>query len=254
VPSIALMSDLHLDHHKWTPPSDIEADLLVLAGDIVEAGGPSPVEWALAHLPKIPTVFVPGNHDFYGGRVGKLLELWRKQCRGSHVRVLYNETLSHAGMHIIGTPLWSGLDLNRHPIQEAHLRRTLPMRIADFSHIYSDSGKSWRVAEMLHEAMRAREFIAKELSKGHERSVVITHWAPARPSISPRFLGDELNPYFVNDLPDLVEQASVWLHGHVHDECDYQVGQTPGKGRVVCHPRGYKSERPGEYRPKIIEV
>jgi predicted phosphodiesterase len=33
----------------------------------------------------------------------------------------------------------------------------------------------------------------------------------------------------------LVEQADVWIHGHVHDSFDYRVG----KCRVVANPGSY---------------
>ena len=36
-----------------------------------------------------------------------------------------------------------------------------------------------------------------------------------------------------------VEQADLWLHGHVHDSFDYRVGRC----RVICNPRGYALNR-----------
>jgi Icc-related predicted phosphoesterase len=68
-------------------------------------------------------------------------------------------------------------------------------------------------------------------------TVVVTHFAPARGSIAPQFAGSPLNACFVSDLQErmLRWQPALWLHGHVHDGCDYRVGAT----RVVANPRGY---------------
>jgi Icc-related predicted phosphoesterase len=35
---------------------------------------------------------------------------------------------------------------------------------------------------------------------------------------------------------DIIEaQPNLWLHGHIHSNVDYIIGQT----RIVCNPRGY---------------
>jgi hypothetical protein len=67
--------------------------------------------------------------------------------------------------------------------------------------------------------------------------VVITHHAPSRKSIHPRFEGSLLNACFVSDAERLLGAARIrlWVHGHTHDTFDYLVKGT----RVVCNPRGY---------------
>ena len=66
---------------------------------------------------------------------------------------------------------------------------------------------------------------------------MITHHAPSRKSIHPRFADSLLNPCFVSDAEYLIEGsgACLWIHGHMHDGFDYRVDRT----RVVCNPRGY---------------
>jgi Icc-related predicted phosphoesterase len=66
-------------------------------------------------------------------------------------------------------------------------------------------------------------------------TVVITHHAPSERSVHPRFQGDPLTGAFVTDLPDLLEQAHVWIHGHHHNSSDYVERGC----RVVCNPSGY---------------
>jgi hypothetical protein len=69
--------------------------------------------------------------------------------------------------------------------------------------------------------------------------VVLTHHAPHPDSIHARFAGSPVNGAFVSDLTELVAQADLWLHGHVHDSFDYRVGRC----RVVANPRGYAQNR-----------
>ena len=252
---IALMSDLHLDvgNFKVDP---IEADLCIIAGDVCEVAAGSPIEWAKRNIPNMPVYFIPGNHDFYGGRIGNVLNRWRKQVKNSNVHLLYNEVANFGSINIIGSPLWSGLNWVD-PIQYAHLIRILKFRIADFSCIYTSGGAGWEVSHMLYEFKVAVEFLERELAKQDDKfKLVVTHWAPSKQSISSQFEGEELNPYFINDLPDLVKKSNLWIHGHTHDPFDYRLGNDPNKGRVICHPRGYPSEfkKREKYKPKIIEI
>jgi hypothetical protein len=43
--------------------------------------------------------------------------------------------------------------------------------------------------------------------------------------------------FFLCDVRKLIEtaQPALWIHGHTHESCDYQIGRT----RVVCNPYGY---------------
>jgi predicted phosphodiesterase len=47
-----------------------------------------------------------------------------------------------------------------------------------------------------------------------------------------------MNGNFASRLDDLIldhPEIAVWVHGHMHNPSDYQVGDT----RVLCNPRGY---------------
>lgn len=61
---IRILSDLHLEFQQWSPPK-AAADIIVLAGDIDL--GIHGVEWGRQSFPSSPVVYVPGNHEFYGG-------------------------------------------------------------------------------------------------------------------------------------------------------------------------------------------
>ncbi|MGZ5780867.1 MAG: metallophosphoesterase, partial [Burkholderiaceae bacterium] len=69
------------------------------------------------------------------------------------------------------------------------------------------------------------------------KTVVITHMAPSRLSVAEQYATDEVSAAYASNLDHLVEQADLWIHGHMHDSFDYRVG----KSRVVCNPCGYMS-------------
>jgi hypothetical protein len=66
-----------------------------------------------------------------------------------------------------------------------------------------------------------------ELYRG-KRIVVVTHHAPSYRSVSPDFATDVLSAGFASHLESLVlaSNAALWIHGHVHQRFDYQIGQT----------------------------
>jgi predicted phosphodiesterase len=253
--TLSLMSDLHLDFSRYAP-GQVKADVHVLNGDLGEVKNVNPVLWALHHFPDPtqPVLFVPGNHDFYGGRMPDTLKLWRKTAKNTHVHVLYNDTFDFRGTRFVGTPLWSDL-ASGGVTQQADLMKTGKNKISDFSCIFNGQGKNWTVADMFRENALAIEFLERELVNDPEvPKIVLTHWAPHIGSTHPRFYGDEMNPYFINHLPHLVEQAVLWLHGHTHQPSDYRVGPSDARGRVIGHPRGYPHEQLAPYQPLILSI
>ena len=110
----------------------------------------------------------------------------------------------------------------------------------------------------LNEHMRAKFFICekwRELKAAGKKVIVMTHHAPSRQSIHPRFAGDELNGCYASefgyDLLELDDQGlapDIWTHGHVHNSFDYTIGST----RVITNPRGYVNTG-GRTRPENHE-
>ena len=277
--NLLLVSDLHLDSGRYDLASHItrhedageRIDTVILAGDLMEVAGGCPVKWASHEVPShIPAIIVPGNHDFYGGFYGNVINRMKANALGgSHVHVLVEDSLTvrapaGAGggeLVLLGTPLWSNLQ-GLGPLVEAHLKQNVHKYVSDFSLIRGSDGRRWDVGQMLALFDRAERFLTRELSPAAladgRRRVVVTHFGPHRGSIAPKWRNDELTAYFINHLPELVERADLWLHGHTHTACDYQVGDDPARGRVICHPRGYSQgherEQAKAYRPRYIQV
>ena len=62
---IWVISDLHLEFADWRPaPPD--ADVCVVAGDVLTRGPEHSLEWLAQHIARrMPVVFTAGNHEFY---------------------------------------------------------------------------------------------------------------------------------------------------------------------------------------------
>jgi Icc-related predicted phosphoesterase len=101
--------------------------------------------------------------------------------------------------------------------------------------------------------MRSRKFIAEALQVPHAGpTVVVTHHAPHPQSLHPQHQDDLLSAAYVSDLGELIERGrpELWVHGHVHANCDYTVGST----RIVCNPHGYVRENSNFDPALVIEV
>ncbi len=246
---IALMSDLHLSVHAMAAPR-VAADVVVLAGDLHRPAGA--IEWA-RQFGDTPTLFVAGNHEFYGGDlVGTLQEL-RRQAEGSAVRVLEHDVWHHQGVRFLGCTLWSDYRLFDSAEQRAQGLQQASELVRDFSRIRVapdfDDRFSPAVAQLLFD--RSVAWLGQQFDMAHPGpTVVITHFAPARGSIAPQFVGSPLNACFVSDLEAQIQrwQPELWLHGHVHHSCDYRVGRT----RIVANPRGYAPK--GEIENKRFDA
>lgn len=78
------------------------------------------------------------------------------------------------------------------------------------------------------------DIIQNNLSK---TCVVITHHAPTHLSVSPAYQNNMANPAYHSNLSEFIFKNSpkLWIHGHMHDSCEYNVGDT----KVICNPKGY---------------
>jgi predicted phosphodiesterase len=95
---IHILSDLHTEFSDFDPP-ETDADVVVLAGDIgVGAGG---IEWAARQYPKVPVVYVPGNHEFYGHEVGDMDRLF--DAASANIHVLSDRTHEFDGVRFLGS-------------------------------------------------------------------------------------------------------------------------------------------------------
>jgi len=240
-----ILSDLHTEFSDFSPPKT-DADVVVLAGDIgVGSGG---VEWAARRFPRATVVYVPGNHEFYGHDIDLTDEL--KSSAPANIHILNNDTIKLDGVRFLGCTLWTDFRLNGEG--EAWFARQRAKRlIEDFASIQI-GGRRFTPEDSveLHEASKA--WLVGELEKEFNApTIVVTHHLPASTSVARRYANNSLNPAFASRMEDVIEkyQPALWIHGHTHVPCDYQIFST----RVVCNPRGYPSEHQhGGFREGLV--
>lgn len=231
-----ILSDLHLSVQEMERPRT-EADAVILAGDIERPQ--KAVAWALGF--DKPVLYVPGNHEFYGGSIDETRQELSRLCEGKRVHLLDNGSLVLHGVRFLGTTLWTDFRLYGDGEPQAQAMAEGQRFIRDFSRIRigTQAGSAALTPQDTADLFATNAaWLREELSKAHAGpTVVITHHAPSPRSIHPRFAASLLNACFVSDAEDLLDgsRAGLWIHGHTHDSFDYRCNGT----RVVCNPRGY---------------
>lgn len=230
-----ILSDLHLSLGALAQPAT-GADVVILAGDIARPR--DAIAWASAIAGHV--LYVPGNHEFYGGSLAGTAAALRHLSAGTRVRVLDGDGVVIDGVRFLGTTLWTDFRLYDETGKRAAATAEALRCMWDFTRIRVDDASAalFTPADCAALFDRQSRWLAGKLAEPHAGpTVVITHHAPSRRSIHPRFAKSLLNPCFVSDAEYLLDgnRASLWIHGHTHDSFDYVVNGT----RVVCNPRGY---------------
>lgn len=232
-----ILSDLHLSCGALEIPQT-DADVVILAGDI--ARPPEAIAWASGF--DRPVLYVAGNHEFYGGSLAGTVDELRRLCAGTRIQLLDSDETIIGGVRFLGTTLWTDFLLFAQDEQRAQAMQQAQEFMRDFKKIqFGDRpGQLFTPDDCAALCQAQARWLAHRLAQPHDGpTVVITHHAPARQSIHPRFAGSLLNACFVSDLERLAGAGhpQLWVHGHTHDSFDYDLKGT----RVVCNPRGYAS-------------
>jgi predicted phosphodiesterase len=263
-----LLSDLHLEGQPDFHPLPVSgADLLVLAGDIGSYQTGSQLtddDFGLARfspLPQhggwpVPVVFVPGNHEYDAQDLDAARLRLRRACDRLGIGWLDRETWVQDGVRLVGTTLWSDFDAlvppGTPPAQAGKLRGK-SFRAANFylqKTGTTRAGRPWLAEEMREESLACQAWLRAALSAPFDGpTVAVTHFAPSLASADPRYGLVPGTAGFCNALDDLLPQAAVWVHGHLHAPSDYLRHGC----RVVANPLGYarKGEQDG-FRPHLL--
>ncbi len=260
---LLILSDLHNDISAMDPVVDgrridADADVVVLAGDIHE-GVQAPM-WARQAFPDKEIVLVAGNHEFYGRYWNRNLRKIREKSVELGIHFLENEAVELFKLRFLGCTLWTdyclyGEEKRRESMTYAQIFMT------DFRLIKLDRKagedqdfRELRVTKLipqltLRRHVQSAEWLDQQLSMGdQDKTVVVTHHAPLGQSIPEYFHGDKLSPAYASNLTRLLGRSKLWIHGHIHDNSDYEYGMT----RVICNPRGYPTPS-GEHVNELFQ-
>lgn len=240
-----ILSDLHLEHgHPFVVEKVDGVDILILAGDI--GNFRSHYAFIKDCTTKYTVLYVLGNHEFYGYTLKEVRDFWNS-VELDNFYFLDNKSVVIDDVQFIGSTLWTDFD-RENPIVMLNAKRS----INDFAKIvnaHNDGNIS--AAEILAEFKFSADFIQSELDKDNGlKKVVITHHAPSHQSVADKYIGSPINPLFASNLDNMIgySNAVAWIHGHMHNASDYEIGDT----RVIANPRGYGGENQDGFNPHFI--
>lgn len=247
---IRILSDLHLEFGPINLKR-VEADVLVLAGDICVAnyfkrGEASPyyhnaweahdfIEGCLRDYEYV--VWVLGNHEHYQGDFTETLTILRAQF--PDVIFLDNSDVTVNGVKFFGATMWTDC-VGANPVT----MYTVEQGLTDYRQI-KNGYRKFRAMDTVAEFRKTMRALTSDAD------VVITHHAPSFRSVHPRYHGSTLNAAYYSDLDNYIHDSNhkLWIHGHMHNSSDYYIGGT----RIVCNPRGYYGhELNADFNPDFV--
>ena len=248
-----ILSDLHLEFSDFWPFEN-DAEVVVLAGDIDKrANG---IFWARSAFPDREIIYVPGNHEFYGAQRLEVLEEMRAAALENGVHLLDDRVVvidsprKQNSVRFIGATLWTDFRLFGDDMKQQSM--TIGQsRLNDFRLIH-EGGERFspsRSVELHEQSLAWMKEILETPFAG--KTVVVTHHLPSAQSVTDRFKDSVLSACFASELSYLFGKMDMWIHGHTHDNIDYQANGT----RVICNPRGYVTYRGAEnfnFDPKLV--
>lgn len=167
-------SDLHLEFGTdFKPPADSDADVMILAGDIITFRDYKPLTRFLSDWQK-PVLFVAGNHEYYTNtamyKENQRFKEWLA-TKHSNVIFLQDEATTIDGVHFFGGTMWTDF-CNRS--EKAMLEAQTQMN--DYRLIKQDTHKRLTPAHTvdMHEIFvkKLNQWLTEDLTGSR---VVITH-------------------------------------------------------------------------------
>jgi predicted phosphodiesterase len=227
-----ILSDLHNEFSEFKPIAT-EADVIVLAGDIAKKS--NGIIWARGAFPDKPIIYVPGNHEFYGTDRLETLTLMQIAAKECDVHLLDNDEVVIDGLRFLGSTLWTDFCLFGKGEQEFAM--SMGQRgLNDFRLIHEGRLGNFTPAHSIALHLKSLTWLSSKLDEPFDgETVVVTHHLPSVKSVAARFEADVLSACFASHLDHLFGKAGLWIHGHTHDNFDYEANGT----RVICNPRGY---------------
>jgi predicted phosphodiesterase len=217
---IKIVSDLHKEFGNINIPFTGE-DILILAGDIDSYRDISSLKNNNRH-----TIFVPGNHDFYGMTINEAQQFFNSfEDEKFHIGI--RKTINLFDINFVCATLWTDLN-NQNPIAMIACKNT----ISDFKQIVDFDVNVW-----LQENNLDSEYIKQESEK-EGKKILITHHLPTYEAVDKQHQYDsQLNYSYANTKLDwIIQNFEICVHGHSHSTLDKEFGDT----RLIRNPRGYR--------------
>ena len=265
---LALGSDLHLEFGDLDVTNTLEAEVLILSGDIMVANellhyNPKTLKGFSSKKSELymdflercssnykDVIYIMGNHEHYHGDFGTSSNTLRQATKAfTNIYFLDKESITLGDITFLGGTLWT--DMNK---EDPLTLYSIKKEMNDFRVIKNSSRVVSFKDEEGKRQVKAATFSPEDTVEDHKamltfidtatkdttnKYVVVSHHSPSKRSTKPMYVEDTLvNGAYSSDLSEFIlarPQIKLWTHGHTHYKFDYMVGET----RVVCNPRGY---------------
>jgi len=233
---IITYSDLHLEFGtKLQPPQDSDADLMILAGDVITFKDFMPLGKFLKDWKK-PVLYVAGNHEYYTNKLmsqgNERFKAWLAENH-QNVTFLQDEEISIDGVHFFGGTMWTDFDNS-----DIHAMLIAKQQMNDYRVIMHPDNRRLKpedtVAFHNNFIQKLIDWFEKDLQGAR---VVITHNAPTL-NRNTKYNNSPLRPAFNSlDMEKIIEkyQPNLWIYDHTHECDDQMIGDT----RIISNQLGY---------------
>ena len=243
---IHILSDIHNNFEAFQPPGN-DAEVVILAGDIDVKG--RSVVWMERFFHGKVVLFVLGNHEFYSKAIPREIEKAKEKARGTSIHVLENDSFRLDDVEFFGCTFWTDFML---PGQKEVAAFEAEQKMNDYRYIkMSPAFRRLRTADTAAFHSRSRSWLLKAVKESDcRKKVIITHHAPSALSLPRESASNVLSNAYASNEDTLVKEleADLWVHGHIHQGCDYRIGKT----RIVSNPKGYPGEAATEFNPDLV--
>lgn len=248
---LAILSDLHVEKGPYTPPP-LEADVVVLAGDI--GWGIEGTAWIAAHILHHPAIYVAGNREYWHHRGGAdpVAELRRAAAGVPRLHFLQDDeaVIATAGgsLRVLGCTLWTDYALTGDVVGTmARAQAAMP----DYRNGRGPGGAMLNADQVRAWNRGSVAFLAASLARPFTGpTVVVTHHLPTAKSLKTPRPEHVPTTASVTGLDELIERTgpALWVHGHSHWDCDHRLGPT----RIVSRQRGAPEN--DDFQPLLVEI
>lgn len=228
---IQIVSDLHLEFLSRSQIIEIadriswrnRADVLILAGDICSLA-PKTFQKFTTFIDEIKDkysniIYVFGNHEYYGTSKQEVQRQYLRLLNNYYnLHILDNDSILINGITLYGTTLWFEETV------EASMKRQY---LNDYRCIQNFTPDVW--------CREAIKFI-KSIPDEETKKVLITHHVPHSRFISEKYVGNEMNCFYLNEIRKYLNKFDLVTFGHSHESVDQQFSV---RCHAISNPRGY---------------
>ena len=241
-------------------------------------------EQASREFPKV--IYILGNHEHYNGDVAYSYSILKRHLAVyPNIHVMDKETLELDGITFVCATMWTSMNdedpVTLHAVKDMMndfrnvknsnrmIQRKVPLYDNEhfdcneqgyvvrnvIGHKYKEEPAKFSPQDSVDDHKQAMQYINHVLMNDETKKyVVVTHHTPSWQSCAPKWAGDRvMNGAFHTELGDFIAyrpQIKLWVHGHTHDDFDYEIGTT----RIVCNPRGYNGHEARADNFKLLYI